>query len=295
VIVRETRAVFALRRARHNHPMLVYLDTDALSHLEERLRDPVAVAAHVGSKGARIIASVHLLEEVLVTGDPEQRHRLAAAFLALIEQGGHVLAPLQEQLTRGWPAFLHGDSVFQPFPAFTRDDVLEMLRNARNLPDSVLHELRDKRDRDVEKWDAMHAEGRPKLQLALAAGESLPSAAAWVSRAFETDFARACVVDAVRAAKRERKRAAEYVQWNPIFRAWLEVLMLEIRRHGILHEVASSKRGPKWPDVNHSAFAPLVKWFVTDDCRLRASLDEHRSVRSDATWRIGSLLEFLSS
>ncbi|MFO1077121.1 MAG: hypothetical protein U1E73_05280 [Planctomycetota bacterium] len=275
--------------------MLVYLDTDALSHLEGSLRDPVAIAAHVATQGARIIASVHLLEEVLVTKDANTRHRLAGALLALIEQGGEVLAPLQEQFTGGWPAFLRGERMFQPLPAFTRADVLAMLRDARNLPDSVLRDLRDKRDRGVAKWDAMHAEGRPKLQLALASGESLPSAAEWVSRAFETDFARACVVDAVRAPKRERKRAAEYVKWNPIFRAWLEVLMLEIRRHGIMHEVASSKRGPKWPDVNHSAFAPLVDWFVTDDRRFRASLDEHRSVRRDATWRVGSLAEFLSA
>lgn len=270
-----------------------YFDTDVLSHLEARLRDPLAVAACVRGRGARVIASVHLLEEVFAPTDPDLRQRLASALLALFEQGGQVLATIHEQITLGWREFLGGQREFKPFPAFTRRQVVELLRDARTAPEDVLHDLRVKRDRDVEKWDAMQAEGRPALQGCLEAGEPVPTASEWVKRALETEFSGACVVDAVRATRRERKHAAGYVRWNPIFRAWLEVLMLEIRRHGIMHEAASSKKGPKWPDVSHAAFAPLVDWFVTDDRRLRVSLDEHRGTRSDATWQVSSLPEFL--
>ena len=90
-----------------------------------------------------------------------------------------------------------------------------------------------------------------------------------------------------------KPRVTEYIEWNPICRCFLEQMMLAIRRHGLEHKTASSKKGPKWPDYYIGAFVGITDLFVTDDTRLRRALEQHRCLRSQAVWELRSFTEFV--
>src|SRR5206468_996621 len=92
--------------------------------------------------------------------------------------------------------------------------------------------------------------------------------------------------------RRLQKDVAKYIEWNPICRCFLEQLLLAIRRHGILHPMASSYKGPKWADYYIGAFIGIADRLVTDDVRLRRALEEHRQLRERAPWLLNSLEEF---
>jgi len=69
--------------------------------------------------------------------------------------------------------------------------------------------------------------------------------------------------------------------------------MLAIRRHGLEHPTDSSRKGPKFADYYISAFLSIADLFVTDDTKLRRALEQHRSLRSPASWKLRSLDEFI--
>jgi len=194
--------------------------------------------------------------------------------------------------------FLAGETAFRPFAVSHPDDIKALLQRSKRLEDNQLEAIRQEIAEAVDRWDIMHADGRPCLQTVLEKDTSVPDAGDWMMSIRDSEFTREIVLGTIPTSieqARLQPRVAEYIEWNPICKCFLEQLMLAIRRHGLEHPTASSHKGPKWADYYISAFVGIADRFVTDDTRLLSALEQHRSLRSPASWELRSLDEFVKN
>lgn len=274
--------------------MLVVVDTDVVSKLS-RMSDFKELDALFRQHCIHVTTSETVAKEVLATTHPEVRAVLARTLLDLLGECP-LLASLPYQVKWGVQPFLAGEMAFKPFAASRPDDIKALLRRSKFLEDTRLEAIRRETAEAVDRWDRMHAGGRPSLQAVLEKNASGPDAGDWMMSIRDSEFTHEIVLGTISTSierARLQPRVAEYIEWNPICRCFLEQLMLAIRRHGLEHPTASSHKGPKWADYYISAFLGIADRFVTDDTRLRRALEQHRSLRPPDSWELRSLDEFI--
>ena len=274
--------------------MLVVVDTDIINKLSRR-SDLKELRGHLQKHCIQITVSETVAKEVLVTADPTVRAILADT---LIDWLGDCppLASLPYQIKWGAQSFLDGKTAFKPFRAVRHDDIKAILRNAKSLQNTQIEVIRRELADAVRRWDNMHDSGRPKMQELLEKNAGIPDDSDWMMFIRDSEFTHEIVLGTISNPNEQKKlkpRVAAYIEWNPVCRCFLEQLMLAIKRHGLEHPTSSSNKGPKWADYYISAFVGITDCFVTDDNRLRHALEQHRCLRSPASWELRSLTEFI--
>lgn len=274
--------------------MLVIVDTDIVNKLSRR-SDFKELSAHLRKHCIQITVSETVAKEVLVTADHTIRAALADTLIDLLGECP-LLAPLPYQVKWGVQSFLDGKTAFKPFRTSHSDDIKTNLRNAKFLQDTELEMLRQELADGVSRWDNMHNSGRTNMQDVREEKNEVPDEGDWMRHSRVSSFTHEIVLSTISNPTEQEELkplVAEYIGWNPVCRCFLEQLMLAIRRHGLEHKTASSKKGPKWADYYISAFVGITDCFVTDDTRLRRALEQHRCLRSTASWELRSLMEFI--
>ena len=274
--------------------MLVVVDTDVVSKLA-RMTDFKEIGAILRHHVIHVTTSETVAKEVLAITDPEVRAVIARTLLDLLGECS-LLASLPYQLKWGVQPFLDGKTAFKPFAASRPDDLKAQLRRVKFLENTQLETIRRDNAEATERWDKMHAGGRPSLQAVLGNEASVPNAGDWMMSVRDSEFTHEIVLGTISDSLERARllpRVAQYIEWNPICNCFLEQLMLAIRRHGLEHPTAISRKGPKFADYYISAFLSIADLFVTDDTKLRRALKQYRSLRSSASWELRSLDEFI--
>lgn len=273
---------------------MVVVDTDVVSKLA-RMLDFREIGAILRHHVIHVTTSETVAKEVLAITDPELRAVIAHTLLDMLGEYP-LLASLPYQVKWGIQSFLTGKTIFKPFAVSRPDDINVLLRRAKFLENTQLEAIQRDNAEAAERWDKMHAGGRPNLQAVLGNEAPVPNAGDWMMSVRDSEFTHEIVLGTISdSIERARllPRVAEYIEWNPICSCFLEQLMLAIRRHGLEHPFDSSRKGPKFADYYISAFVSIADLFVTDDTRLRRALEQHRSLRSPANWEVRSLNEFI--
>ena len=275
--------------------MLVVVDTDIVNKLS-RMPNLDELMANLRKHCIQVTTSETVVKEILVTADPDVRAILSNTLLDLLGECP-LLASLPYQVKWGVQLFLGGKTVFNPFRAVRSDDIKTRLRNAKLLKNSQIEVIRQETGDAVKRWDKMHDSGRPNMQAVLEKSGSVPDAGDWMMSIRDSGFIHEIVLGTVSNPNEQEElkpRVSEYIEWNPICGCFLEQIMLAIRRHGLEQRTSSSKRGPKWADYFISAFVGITDCFVTDDTRLLRALEQHRGLRSPASWELRSLNKFIA-
>ena len=227
--------------------MLVVVDTDIVSKLSRR-SDFKELKAHLRKHCIQVTTSETVVEEVLVTADSAVRVVLADTLLDLLGECSLLASP-PYQVKWGVQSFLGGKTTFKPFRVCRPDDIKALLRNAKFLRNTQLEVIRQKTADAVKRWDKMHDSGRPHMQAVLEKSGAVPDAGDWMRSIRDSVFTHEIVLSTISNPNEQKElkpRVAEYIEWNPICRCFLEQLMLAIRRHGIEQKNISSIKGPKW-------------------------------------------------
>lgn len=274
--------------------MLAVVDTDIINKLSRRL-DISELIDHLRKHCIQITVPETVVKEVLVTSDLNVRAVLANTLIDLLGDCPP-LASVPEQIRWGVQPFLDGKAAFKPFRCVRPDKIKAMLRNAKSLQNNQLELIQRELTDAKNGWDKMHDSGRPKMQELFGKDEGIPDAGNWMRSIRDSEFTHEIVLGRISNPNEQKKlkpRVAEYIEWNPVCRCFLEQIMLAIRRHGLEHQTSSSKKGPKFSDYFISTFVGITDLFVTDDKRLQRALEQHRRLRSPASWQLRSLTEFI--
>ena len=275
--------------------MLVVVDTNIVNKISG-MPNFNELSAHFRKHFIQVTTSETVVKEILLTANPAVRTDLSNTLLCLLGECP-LLASLPYQVKWGVQSFLGGKTTFNPFRAVRSDDIKKQLQKAKLLKHNQLEAIRQETADAVKGWDKMHDNGRPNMQAVLEKSGEVPDAGDWMNYIRDSEFIKEIVLGTVSKPselKELKQRVSEYVEWNPICRCFLEQLMLAIRRHGLEQQTSSSKKGPKWADYYISAFVGIADCFVTEDIRLLRALEQHRGLRSPASWELRSLNGFIA-
>ena len=253
----------------------VYFDTDSISKLAKK--DATGeVHSLICKQKIEPIVSDLTVQEVLHFQDISLRFLIGNYMVNLIKDGP-ILAPLPTQVLWSSIDFAEGKDSFQPYRTRKEAWVKDLLLNRDRFSAEIIKELDERRQHEDKSWDEMHEKGRPVFQemISQADGER-PTIHDWLSLK-DSDFIWSLITKNVapEALLKIRGNEAKFLEWNPVLCCFVEQLLLAIYRHAIEPPNAASKKGPKFPDYSHGAFAGLVDVFVTDDKRFSRALIQH--------------------
>jgi len=272
-----------------------YFDTDAASVLAES-EDRRLVIDSVRRRQIEPIVSDSLIEEVLLTSNTGLRRTIAATVLCLLGSR-HVLAPVSRQVRWSCANFAAGDTRFVPFQSEDEDRARRFLIRPSELTVDLISLAHEKRSREAQRWDDMHARGRAIFQERVAReGGKLPTPTEYL-RNVESEFSKDVVRNLVpeSLANRLAGREVEIIRWNPILCAYLELMVLAIHRHAVEPPNVASKKGPKWPDYFHGAYCCAADIFVTNDSRFRRALEQHSELGTAGHYAVMNLNDFVAA
>lgn len=253
----------------------VYLDTDAISNLAKKDASG-EVLFLIRKQGIEPMISDLTVQEVLHYQDTSRRF-LIGNFIVGLLQDGPILAPLPTQILWSSIDFAEGQGTFRPYRTKEEDWVKRLLLKRDSFSTEIIEELDERRQHEDKTWDGMHAEGRPVLQKIISQDSGVrPTIHDWLGL-MDSNFIRSFIVGSVapEALPKIRGNEARFLEWNPALCCFAEQLLLAIYRHAIEPPNVASKKGPKFPDYSHGAFAGLVDVFVTDDKRFSRALKQH--------------------
>ncbi len=253
----------------------VYLDTDAISKLAKNDASG-EVPSLIRKQGIEPMISDLTVQEVLHYQNTSRR-ALIGKFIVDLIQDGPILAPISTQILWGSLDFAEGRGTFRPYRTKKEDWVKRLLLKRSRFSTKIIEELNERRQHEDNTWDCMHAEGRPVLQEMISqAGGVRPTIHDWLGL-MDSNVIRSLIVGNVapEALPKIRGNEARFLEWNPVLCCFAEQLLLAIYRHAIEPPKVASKKGPKFPDYSHGAFAGLVDVFVTDDKRFSRALKQH--------------------
>lgn len=256
----------------------IYIDTDALSGLAAMTDTPREMAAVMHEQGMEPVISDSTVQEVLCTTDTARR-KLIGQFIVELLQGGSILAPVPHQIRWSSIDFAEGGSTFQPYSTEEEDWVRSLLAKADRVTSEDIDALLIKRKNDNSYWDSMHAAGREELQKFFSQTNEAPTIHDWLSM-MDCHLNWFPVANMVAPETRPMiiGHERQFVEWNPLLRCYIEQFVLAIYRYTIEPPTTASKKGPKWMDYFHGAFAGLVDVFVTNDRRFNSALAQHQQL-----------------
>ena len=269
----------------------VYLDTDAISKLAKNDASG-EVPSLIRKQGIEPMISDLTVQEVLRYQDTSRR-TLIGKFIVDLMQDGPILAPISTQILWSSIDFAEGRGTFQPYRTIKEDWVKRLLLKRGRFSTKIIEELDERRQHECNTWDCMHAEGRPVFQEMISqAGGVRPTIHEWLGQ-MDSDVIRSLIVGNVapEALSKIRGNEARFLEWNPVLCCFAEQLLLAIYRHAIEPPKVASKKGPKFPDYFHGAFAGLVDVFVTDDKRFSMALKQHQQLRPEWSYLIHNQIE----
>lgn len=275
----------------------IYFDTDAVSVLANT-SDSLDFPERMHQASLEPILSCGLIEETLLTRDRAQRQRIAELILRLLDDR-QILDGVGAQVKRGVPIFLAGGSSYSPFPLREEDEkvMLRLLNAPEALPEVARSETLEDHHKSDGIWDAIHTRGRETLQAGLPAFcHPIQTPEGWLALCERTDYLHDLIIEGAPPdlATSLRGRIQEFVQWNPVLRAYREQQILAIHRHAIDHPTAASKYGPKFHDYKHGAYAAITDIFVTNDKRFASALRQHSELGSVGQYEVKSLKQFMT-
>lgn len=252
----------------------VYIDTDAISNYA-LIGTSDEVTLLMRKQGCEPVISDTILQEVLRYRDTSRR-TLIGQFIVDLLQDRPILAPLAYQIRWSSIDFVEGQDTFRPYKTKEDDWVKDLLINSDRLTIDDISKLDSERGYEDCSWERMHTDGRKELQNLIARTGEMPSISDWLGL-MNSDFVRDLIGGIVdpEAIPMIRGNEQRFIDWNPLLQCYLEQLLLSIYRHAIEPPNAASKKGPKWMDYSHGAFAGLVHAFVTDDRRFFRALEQH--------------------
>lgn len=260
----------------------IYIDTDALSRFA-MTDTPREIAAVMHEQGIEPVISDSTVQEVLCARDTSRR-TLIGQFIVELLQGGSILAPVPHQIRWSSIDFAEGRGIFRPYRTGEEDWVKRLLANADRVTSGDIDALYRKRKDDDSYWDSMHATGREVLQNLFSQTNEAPALHDWLNMMdSHLDWFPVVSMVAPEARPMIIGHERQFVEWNPLLRCYIEQFVLAIYRYTIEPPTAASKKGPKWMDYFHGAFAGLVDVFVTNDKRFIRALKQHQQLRPE--WR----------
>jgi hypothetical protein len=260
----------------------IYIDTDALSKLAF-MDSPREVASLMREQGIQLVISDSTVQEILCTRDISRR-TLICQFIVELLQDGPILAPVPQQIRWSSIDFAEGLSIFQPYRTGKENWVKCLLANPGRVSEEDIDALDKKRKNDDSVWNSMHDTGRKALQAFFSPTNKDPTICEWLSMMDgHLDWFPIKNMVAPEVCPMIIGCERKFVEWNPLLRCYIEQFLLAIYRYGIEPPNAASKKGPKWMDYFHGAFAGLVDVFVTNDKRFLAALKQHQQLRPE--WR----------
>ena len=253
----------------------VYFDTDAISKLAKKDTADEVLSLICKRKIKPIISDL-TVQEILHNQDLSHRFIIGNFIVRLIKDGP-ILAPLPTQTLWSSIDFAEGKDTFRPYRTKKEDWVKRLLLKQDRFSAEIIEELDENRQHEDKTWDDMHKKGRPVFQEMISqAGGVRPTIQDWLTLK-DSDFIRSLIVENVapETLPNIRGNEARFLEWNSVLCCFVEQLLLAIYRHAIESPNAASKKGPKFPDYSHGAFACLVDVFVTDDKRFSKALKQH--------------------
>jgi len=272
-----------------------YLDTDAVSELARHPRAP-DIRDACRQFRVEVIISETLVTEVLLTEDPSRRRQITATVLRLLASRC-ILSSWVDQVRHSSIDFVAGSPRFVPCKSEAEAHLRQLLINPDSLDSKTLEEMNLAWQAADNKWDEMHARARPAFQEQLLnINEQVPMVQEWLtlkSGGFAEEVVREILPDFSR--RHFSTPILTFMQWNPLLRAFMEQFLLAVRRHALEPWNAASKKGPKWPDYSHGAFAALVDVFVSNDARFRNALSQHSRFGSIGEFHVMDLNAFVNN
>lgn len=269
----------------------VYIDTDALSRfaLMDSSRE---VGSLMREQGIQLVISDTTVSEILCTWDISRRTRICQFIVELL-QDGPILAPVPHQIRWNSIDFAEGHGIFRPYRTGKEDWGKYKLANPDRLSVEDIDALIKKRKNDDSVWDSTHTTGRKTLQDLFSPTKKAPTICEWISmRDSLLDLFPIKNMVAPEARPMIIGHERQFVEWNPVLRCYIEQFLLAIYRHTIEPPNAASKKGPKWMDYFHGAFAGLIDVFVTNDKRFLRALKQHQQLYPEWRYLIHDQIEF---